>query len=302
MPTLSLQIPRADIVSQLYPLLANQTCNLVELTWEQHLFHEQRSWSAVSLLQSVNLDALSPIDKANIWNAGRAELTTKPGADRLAHLADAECRRWQDTNPALASVLQACSTWSRYWNEEESFHETTLNHLAHQLGFEPVSDESFLEFRKIFPNDDMLRTLVLLAISEITAMVNYSTCAQLAQDPGLRKLFKQIASDEAQHLSYFISFAKALVDSGEYSPKGAFAITHFFLREDGELQGSQRQKKEQRNTHVNWWDALEYDWDQVPNNLARKQGIIFSVLRQITGIAVHSVNEVEQTWMDLVGC
>ncbi|MEJ6487559.1 hypothetical protein N0Y54_40990 [Nostoc punctiforme UO1] len=294
-------ISRSDIVNSLYAIVAEQRNSLVDLIWEQHHFHEKRRWSAVEMIGAINLEAVSKFDKANLWNAGRAELTTKPGADRLARLADAECRRWLDGNPVLASIMQACSTWSRYWNEEESFHETTLNRLSTLLSLEPVSDETVIEFRKIFPDDDMLRTLVLLAISEITATVNYSWCASVAQDPGLKKLFKQIAADESQHLTYFISFAKALVDSKEYSPKGAFAVAHLFVREGGELYGSNRQHLEQRDSHVNWWDSIKYDM-VLPDNIERKQNLIFFALRQITGIQVNSAAEVEQTWLDLVGC
>lgn len=294
-------ISRSDIVSNLYAIVAEQRSSLVDLIWEQHYFHEKRRWSAVEMIGAINLEAVNKFDKANLWNAGRAELTTKPGADRLARLADAECRRWQDRNPVLASIMQACSTWSRYWNEEESFHETTLNRLSTLLSLEPVSDETLIEFRKIFPDDDMLRTLVLLAISEITATVNYSWCANVAQDPGLKKLFKQIAADESQHMTYFISFAKALVDSKEYSPKGAFAVAHLFVREGGELYGSNRQHLEQRDSHVNWWDFIKYEM-VLPDNIERKQSLIFSALRQITGIQVNSAAEVEQKWLDLVGC
>ena len=147
----------------------------------------------------------------------------------------------------------------------------------------------------------MLRTLVLLAISEITATVNYSWCASVAQDVGLKKLFKQIAMDELQHMSYFISFAKALVDSQEYSPKGAFAVAHLFVREGGELYGSQRQEIERRDSHVNWWDSLKYEM-VIPDNIERKLAFIYSALRQITGIQVKSVVEIERTWLELVGC
>jgi rubrerythrin len=256
------------------------------------------------MIDAIDIESLSETDKLHIWNAGRAELTTKPGADRLARLADTECRRWQTKNPILAAVMQACGTWSRYWNEEESFHEATLNHLSSLIGLEPVSNETFIEFRQIFPDDDMLRTLVLLALSEIVASANYSYCASLAKDSGLKKLFKQIAADESQHMSYFISFAKALVDSGEYSPKGALAVAHLFLREGGEIHGSYRQKIEQRQTHVNWWDSLKVEALQTdgPVEIERKANLIFAALKQITGIHFSSAAEVEEKWLEMVGC
>lgn len=292
---------RVDVIADLYDAFAVEKLSLVDVTWVQHRYHEQRRWSAVELIDAVDLERLSDSDRVYVWNAGRAELTTKPGADRLVRMADIECRRWQGEDDLLAYVMQACGTWSRYWNEEESFHETVFNNLAHRLGMEPVSNETFLEFRQIFPDDNMLRTLFLLVISEITAMVNYSCCARLTQDAGLRRLFKQVAADEAQHMRYFMSFAKALVDSGHYPAKDAFAVAHLFLRDDGELDGSSRSQVEDRKTHVNWWDHLETADIEKPDDIDAKRKAIYSALQRVTGRSVASVDDVEDTWMELVG-
>lgn len=290
------------IITDLYDALTRRSMSLVEVTWEQHRLHESRRWSVVDMLAAVDLDSLTPLDRTLVWNAGRAELTTKPGADRLERQADAECRRWQDKNPAVSAIMQACGTWSRYWNEEEAHHETAFNRLAEVTGMAPISDETFIEFRQVFPDDDMLRTLVLLAISEITAAVNYGQCQHVVADPGLRRLFKQVAADEIQHRNYFVSFAKALVDSGEYHAKDAFAVAYLFLREDGEILGSARDRVEERGTHVNWWDHLEVgETDFRPEAVEKKEQLVCGALRKITGIEVHSRDEVEDTWMDLVG-
>ncbi|MER6140330.1 acyl-ACP desaturase [Streptomyces sparsogenes] len=290
------------IITDLYDALTKRGMSLVDVTWEQQRLHESRRWSVVDMLEAVDLDSLTPLDRNLVWNAGRAELTTKPGADRLERQAEAEVRRWQDKNPTVASIMEACGTWSRYWNEEEAHHETVFNRLADLSGMEPISDETFIQFRQVFPDDDMLRTLVLLAISEITAAVNYGQCQHVIQDPGLRRIFKQVAADEIQHRNYFVAFAKALVDSGEYPAKDAFAVAHLFLREDGELQGSARKQLEQRGSHVNWWDQLETgDQGFRPEALEKKEQLICGALKKITGIEVHSREEVEDTWMDLVG-
>ena len=199
--------------------------------------------------------------------------------------------------------MQACGTWSRYWNEEEAHHETSFNRLATLFGMERVTDETFIEFRKIFPDDDMLRTLTLLAISEIVAAVNYANCARVIQQPGLKALFKQVGADEIQHMNYFIAFAKALVDSGEYHAKEAFSVAHFFLRDGGEVHGSKRERVEHRETHVNWWDHLEYrEGMYSPDEIEKKETLIFNALKRITGITVSSAEEVEDQWMELVGC
>jgi hypothetical protein len=276
--------------------------SLVDVTWEQQRLHESRRWSVVEMLAGIEPNRLTPLDRILVWNAGRAELTTKPGADRLERQADAECRRWQARNPVVTAIMQSCGTWSRYWNEEEAHHETVFNRLADVTGMEQVPDEVFLAFRQVFPDDDMLRTLMLLAISEITAAVNYAQCQLVVEDPGLRRLFKQVAADEIQHRNYFVSFAKALVDSGEYHAKEAFAVAHLFLRENGELVGGDREQVENRDSHVNWWDQIETgDSSFRPEALEKKQQLIFGALKKITGITVHSGDDVEETWLDLVG-
>jgi hypothetical protein len=294
---------KPHIVADLYRAITREHRSLVDLTWEQQRLHESRRWNVVEMLAAINLEAVTPSERLLVWNAGRAELTTKPGADRVARLSDSECRRWQGKDDVIASILQACGTWSRYWNEEEAHHETCFNRLAVQLGMELITDEKFIEFRKIFPDDDMLRTLVLLSISEIVAAVNYANCARIIQEPGLKVLFKQVGADEIQHMNYFVAFAQALVDSGEYHAKEAFAVAHFFLRDGGELKGSKRERVESRDSHVNWWDQLEYrEGMYAPDAKDKKETLIFNALKRITGITVSSAEEVEEKWMELVGC
>ncbi len=101
-------------------------------------------------------------------------------------------------------------------------------------------------------------------------------------------------------MRYFISFAKALVDSGKYHAKDAFAIAHLFLREDGELHGSDRNRIETRDTHVNWWDHLDTGDIERPDDIEGKQNMIFSALEKVTGIRVASPEEVEDAWMEMV--
>jgi hypothetical protein len=295
--------PRPRVQQHLFRAFHEEGKSLTEIVWHQQKLHEARRWSVAQMVEAIDVNNLSDVDKIYIWNAGRAELTTKPGADRLARLSDQECRYWRDRNPALSSVLQACGTWSRYWNEEEAHHETSFNRLSVLLNAPEITDETFIEFRMIFPDDDMLRTLTLLALSEIAAATNYASCSKLTKDPGLCALFAQVGADEIQHMEYFISFARALIDSGEYPVKNAVSVIYFFVREGGELYGSSRKTVEHRQTHVNWWDQIELtDEADRPQALARQRALIFNALRRITGYSVSSVHELETLWMELVGC
>jgi hypothetical protein len=285
---------------ELFLALTRDRRSLTDITWQQQVLHERRRWSVSELIGNIDLARLSDADRAHVWNAGKAELTTKPGADRVARLFDNECRRHLESNPTVANIMQACGTWSRYWNEEEAHHETAFNRLALLLGLDPISDETFIEYRKIFPDDDALRTLMLLAISEITAAVNYGQCARHASDPGLKALFKQVGADEIQHMNYFISFAKALVDSGAYPPKNALAVAVFFLREGGDLEGAHRTKIEQRGTHVNWWDHIEFGAIGALDALEKKEALVFHAVERVTGVSVSSLTELEDAWMDML--
>ncbi len=294
-----------DIEPEVYEMLGRDAdTNLAELIWQQHCFHEFRRWNVTEKVRAIDLSRLTPRDKRFVRNAGIAELTTKPGADRLSNLADKECRRWSGRNAVLAAVMQALGTWSRYWNEEESHHETAFGYLMMAVdGFAPT-DETIIEYRKIFPDDNMLRTLMVLVFSEITASVQYAHVAQQVSEAGLRSLLRQIAADEIQHMRYFVTFAKALVDSGEYGAKDAFAISHMYLREGGELYGSVREHPEDRDSHVNWWDHVESGFPDIDLGLGidKKEKMIFNALERVSGIRVTSREEVENTWMDLVPC
>lgn len=292
---------RPALVEDLYGVFSTHRMNLAEVTWHQHALHEWRRWNAVAMVDRVDCGRLTKAEQTYVWNAGRAELTTKPGADRLARLSDEECRRWWPDDPALAAVMQACGTWSRYWNEEEAHHEASFNRLAAMLDLAPIDDATFIRYRKIFPDDNMLRTLVLLAISEIVAATHYTGCARAARDPGLRALFRQVAADEIMHLQYFTSFAQALIRSGRYAPKDALSVAYLFLRDGGELYGSRREHLERRATHVNWWDTLVADDVAYPQTIGKQQKMIFGLIHRVAGIDVSSVAELERTWMEMVG-
>lgn len=301
---------RPSIDKHVYRSLTQGDKKLVNLIWEQHRYHEYRRWNVMDYVRAIDLNRLNRLEQHFIKNAGFAELTTKPGADRLTRLSDKECRRWLEDDENLAAAIQACGTWSRYWNEEESHHEMSFNYLslalnagpAHDPAALPPDDEEIIEFRKIFPDDDMLRTLTLLAFSEVNAAVSYYEFARKAEEPNLKAMLHQISADEVQHMHYFVTFAKALVDSGRYHPKNAFAIGHLFLREGGELYGSTRVSTESRGSHVNWWDAVDGEIKEisVDNGIERKEKMILKALENITGIKADSRQAVENTWMDML--
>jgi len=297
--------PRPSVVRELYQAFKEEGRTLMDITWEQHRFHESRRWSAMELLSAVRLDQLSELDRFVVWNAGRAEMTAKPSADRMSRLADRECRRFLGTDPVVASIIQSLGTWTRYWNEEEGHHEMGFSQLARMLGFPPLDDAAVIDQRKVFPDDDLLRTVTMLAFSEGIAAVNYGQYGRRARDPGFKALLKHVGADEVQHMQYFISFAKALVDSGAYAMKESFAVAHLFLRPGGELYGSVREHVESRSTHTNWWDHLESAVGEetvTPELLERKRSLILHALKRITGISCASAEQVEEQWMELVGC
>ena len=51
---------------------------------------------------------------------------------------------------------------------------------------------------------------------------------------------------------------------------------------------------------MNWWDSIETGDLERPDDIEGKQNMIFSALRQVTGIKVTTAEEVEDAWMDMV--
>lgn len=75
----------------------------------QQSYHEQRRWSADELFERRRLANATAGDRAALWHASRAELTTQPAGIRLAvdgiQLAD-EIR---DSNPVGSNVLHVAA-------------------------------------------------------------------------------------------------------------------------------------------------------------------------------------------------
>lgn len=298
-----LRLPnKPTVLTNLYARIRSGEQSLIDLTMEQQRLHESRRWSTQELLAAVNSRNISDTDKDRLRNVGRTDATTNLRTDRLARLADQECRRWVGKNDVLSTVIHACGTWSRYWNEEESRHEAVFKRLASMLNLESISNDKVIGYRKVFPDGNLLRTMTLLAISEITSAVNYAGCAKRVRDPGLKAIFKQVGADEVQHMKYFIAFARACVDSGEFHPKGAFSEAYFLLRKSGDRIGRKRRRVEQHGMYVNGWDGLGYvPQGDNPNRIEKKQRMVFNALEGITGVPVKSIDDLEDTWLGMVG-
>lgn len=290
--------PPLDLYSQLE---ANPAV-LSALIWNQQCLHEQRRWSSQTYVDAIPLRQVSANDRKVIWNAGRAELTTKPGADRLARDANSEVARWLETAPATAAVVEACGTWSRYWNEEEAHHECAFNELSSRLELPQLTLDTYAEFRAIFPPDCLLRTLVLLMMSEINAAAEYGSAARKTEQPEVRRLLRQIAADEVQHMNYFISFAKALIDSGNYPTRNALSVVNFFFGTNQEIEGGRRSTLSNRTTHVNWWDKVDFDEENKDDDLHKtKTDMALRGIQRITGLHFRSMTELSQRWMQMSG-
>ena len=294
-------------MAELYRAFKEEGRTLVEILWEQHRFHESRRWSAVEVVEAVRpRERLTELDRMLVWNAGRAEMTAKPSADRMARLADSGVPALQGKDDAVAAVIQSLGTWTRYWNEEEAHHEMGFTQLAAAArASPPMDDATVIDYRKVFPDDDLLRTVTMLSFSEGIAAVNYGQYAR--RSPGSRPQGAAQARGRRRGAAHAVLHLVRQGAGGQRGVRGsrsAFAVAYFFLREGGELYGSTREHVEHRDTHVNWWDHLEYGVGQCsggPGSSSASGALILHALRRITGISCASAEEVEDQWMDLVG-
>ena len=78
----------------------------------QQSYHEQRRWGTDTLFDGRRLSRPAPGDKAALWHASRAELTTQPAGIRLAVDGVKLANEIRETNPLGANVLHIAAAWS----------------------------------------------------------------------------------------------------------------------------------------------------------------------------------------------
>jgi hypothetical protein len=141
----------------------------------QQQYHEFRRWSVFEVLKDRKLEQLHPQDRAALWHAARAELTTQPAGIRLAQAGVRLANEVARDNPLGSTVLHAAAAWSaRYWLEEEAHHEVAYGLLLELIGDEPIPQEEVVEHRGFFPDDNYVRVCMLQACVEIEASVTYA--------------------------------------------------------------------------------------------------------------------------------
>ncbi|MFI0187046.1 hypothetical protein ACH4PW_05640 [Streptomyces sp. NPDC017082] len=291
-----------DIVKEL-----RSGATITEVLRAQQSYHEQRRWSSDQLFDGRRLTRPGERDKAALWHAARAELTTQPAGIRLAVDGIKLARELSESNPLGSKVLHIAAAWSaRYWLEEEAHHEVSFGRLMEMAGIDPIDETEVVEHRGAFPTDNYARVCVLQACVEIEACVSYQHAARTSQDELVHDVFHTIMKDEVQHRQYFASFAKALVESGVYPVKDVLSMAYTWIRPDsGETFGSARAAQTERQGFVNWWERIRTDDDAFAladdalhegSVHARKLGSVFALVREITGIETRSYEDLKRAY------
>ncbi|MEU3734960.1 ferritin-like domain-containing protein [Streptomyces sp. NPDC033538] len=268
----------------------------------QQSYHEQRRWSTDALFDGRRLSRPGPGDKAALWHAARAELTTQPAGIRLAVDGVALAAEIRESNPLGSDVLNAAAAWSaRYWLEEEAHHEVAFGRLMEMAGIDPIDEAEVVEHRGAFPTDNYARVCVLQACVEIEACVSYGWQSRTTEDALVRDVFRTVMKDEVQHRQYFASFAKALIESGVYPVKDVLSMAYTWVRPDGgETFGSARDAQTRRQGYVNWWERTRSGEDEFAlgddalhegSVHAQKLTSVFALVREVTGIETRSYED-----------
>ncbi|MEU8954753.1 hypothetical protein AB0C93_10635 [Streptomyces sp. NPDC048518] len=273
----------------------------------QQSYHEQRRWGTDALFDGRRLSRPAPGDKAALWHASRAELTTQPAGIRLAVDGVKLANEIRDTNPLGANVLHIAAAWSaRYWLEEEAHHEVAFGRLMEMAGVDPIDEDEVIEHRGAFPTDNYARVCILQACVEIEACVSYGWQSRTTEDGLVRDVFHTIMKDEVQHRQYFASFAKALVESGVYPIKDVLSMAYTWVRPDGgETFGSARAAQTEREGFVNWWErtrTAEEEFGLGDDALhegsvhMKKLTSVFALVREVTGIHTQSYEDLKRAY------
>lgn len=296
------------VMTGLAKAIKDDGLTLTGLLRYQQRYHEFRRWSVFDVLAGRSLERLHPQDRAALWHAARAELTTQPAGIRLAQAGVKLAGEVARDNPLGATVLHAAAAWSaRYWLEEEAHHEVAYGLLLEMTGGEPVPQAEVVEHRGFFPDDNYLRVCMLQACVEIEASVAYGEIAKGAHDPLVREIFHRITRDEVQHRQYFVSFAEALIDAGVYPAKDALAMAYTWVRpKGGETHGSKRERQTEREGFVNWWErvrkdegdeyALKDEWIRSDDLQAKKVRSVLKAVAQATGQRLDSVEDLQRAY------
>lgn len=275
----------------------------------QHHYHESRRWRVTDLLKEFKMGkTISDNDKAALWHAARAELTTQPACIRLAVDGLKLAEELAGSNRIGHQVAHVAAQWSsRYWLEEEGHHEVAYGTVMEMSGLPPIDEDEVVEHRGAFPSDNFARVCILQACVEIEACATYGESAKLSTDPLISETFRRIMMDESQHRAYFVAFAKALIDSGVYPVKDVLAMAYTWIRpKGGETFGSTRKKQDERKGFVNWWERVQTDQSDehhLPEERIRSERIhqrkirgVLSAVQEATGIAVNSFDELEKAY------
>ncbi|MEV1047510.1 hypothetical protein [Streptomyces sp. NPDC049916] len=273
----------------------------------QQSYHEQRRWGTDILFEGRRLDRPKAGDRAALWHASRAELTTQPAGIRLAVDGVKLAGEIRESNPLGSDILHIAAAWSaRYWLEEEAHHEIAFGRLMEMAGIDPIDEEEVIECRGPLPADNYARVCMLQACVEIEACVSYGWQSRTTEDPLVRDVFHTVMKDEVQHRQYFASFAKALVDSGVYPLKDVLSMAYTWVRPDGgETYGAARDSQTERQGHVNWWErtrsgeeefALADDALHEGSVHAKKLTSVFALVREVTGIQITSYEDLKRAY------
>lgn len=296
------------VMTNIAKAIKNDGLTLTEILRYQQRYHEYRRWSVFEVLERRKLEQLHPEDRAALWHAARAELTTQPAGIRLAQAGVKLANELRHDNPLGATVLHAAAAWSaRYWLEEEAHHEVAYGVLLEMIGDPPIPQDEVIEHRGFFPDDNYVRVCMLQACVEIEATVAYGEIATNAHDPLVREIFTRITRDEVQHRQYFVAFAQALVDAGVFQAKDALAMAFTWVRpKGGETHGSMRERQTKREGYVNWWEhvrkeegddhALKHDWIRSANLQAKKTRLVLNAAEQAAGLPLASVEDLQRAY------
>lgn len=291
-----------DIVKEL-----RSGATITDVLRAQQSYHEQRRWSSDELFGRRRLTRPGESDKAALWHAARAELTTQPAGIRLAVEGVKLANEIRESNPLGSDVLHIAAAWSaRYWLEEEAHHEISFGRLMEMAGIDPIEVEEVVECRGTLPTDNYARICILQACVEIEACVSYQHAARTSDDELVHDVFHTVMKDEVQHRQYFAAFAKALIESGVYPVKDVLSMAYTWIRPDGgETFGSAREAQTERQGHVNWWERVRTDDEEFAlrddalhegSVHARKLSSVFALVREVTGIETRSYEDLKRAY------
>ena len=234
------------------------------------------------------------------WSAIEKDKVTPSLVSLVRDIAYAELTTWSATNRFFEAFAEDVdfSQWITVWLYEETKHPQVLMRWLKEFG-ESFDANFLLEGRKTHPfMQSRMGTLVMNILSEIEVSSVYLGISDIVEEPVLKRIFCDIAADEARHASSFYSYSKKMIDESDKPDFERFEVIkvlHFWLTNKGKV----KHPVALLTNHVSNTDAFDAYHDQLSRKVEKAYARMRMMIGNLIGRALEDNDGVATAFREL---